>query len=125
MENSLQRLIELAKMDGGKFFVIDEKGNPSLVIMSIDAYEQMLLQQIETHQTVIPTEMSSSREYMDDDKRQVLPFGSLDTEPGNEQIRKAAQDVLKSEVIHEGYMQEAPPTENEELDTTFDTLEEL
>ena len=40
---SLQDLINLAKADGGKFFVIDEKGEAKLVIMSVDDYQRMLL----------------------------------------------------------------------------------
>ena len=36
-------LINLAKADGGKFFVIDEEGNAKLVIMSIEDYQRLLL----------------------------------------------------------------------------------
>ena len=93
--------------------------------MSIDAYEQVLLQQIETHDALVTKEITPTHEYMDTDERQILPFGSLDTEPGNEKIRKAAQDMLKSEVVSEGYLQESATTANEELDTTFDALEEI
>lgn len=41
--NNLNDLINLAKADGGKFFVIDETGEPKLVIMSIEDYQKMLL----------------------------------------------------------------------------------
>ncbi len=41
--SNLQDLINLAKADGGKFFVLDEKGDAKLVIMSIEDYETMLL----------------------------------------------------------------------------------
>lgn len=41
--SNLNDLINLAKADGGKFFVIDEEGNAKLVIMSIEDYERMLL----------------------------------------------------------------------------------
>ena len=40
---NLQDLINLAKADGGKFFVMDEKGEGKLVIMSIEDYQKMLL----------------------------------------------------------------------------------
>lgn len=40
---SLQDIINLAKADGGKFFVIDEKGDIKLVIMPIDDYQKILL----------------------------------------------------------------------------------
>jgi hypothetical protein len=40
---SLQDLINLAKADGGKFFVIDESGDARLVIMSVEDYQRLLL----------------------------------------------------------------------------------
>lgn len=40
---NLQDLINLAKADGGKFFVMDESGEAKLVIMSIEDYQKMLL----------------------------------------------------------------------------------
>lgn len=43
MNDNLQRLIALAKADGGKFFVIDEQGVPQLVIMGVAEYEQVLI----------------------------------------------------------------------------------
>ena len=41
--SNLQDLINLAKADGGKFFVIDETGEAKLVIMSIEDYQRLLL----------------------------------------------------------------------------------
>lgn len=41
--SNLNNLINLAKADGGKFFVIDEKGDAKLVIMSLEDYEKLLL----------------------------------------------------------------------------------
>jgi hypothetical protein len=43
---SLQDIINLAKADGGKFFVIDESGEPKLVIMSVEDYQLLLLGKI-------------------------------------------------------------------------------
>src|SRR6185295_646147 len=40
---NIQDLINLAKADGGKFFVIDETGEPKLVMMSIGDYQELLL----------------------------------------------------------------------------------
>jgi hypothetical protein len=40
---NLQDLINLAKADGGKFFVIDETGEAKLVIMNIEDYQTLLL----------------------------------------------------------------------------------
>lgn len=41
--SSLQDIINLAKIDGGKFFIIDEQGNVKLVIMSLEEYQRLLL----------------------------------------------------------------------------------
>ena len=41
--SNLQDLINLAKADGGKFFVMDETGEAKLVIMSVEDYERLLL----------------------------------------------------------------------------------
>ncbi len=41
--SNLQDLINLAKIDGGKFFVIDEQGEPKLVIMPVEEYQRLLL----------------------------------------------------------------------------------
>lgn len=40
---NLQDIINLAKADGGKFFVIDEKGDAKLVILSVEDYQRLLL----------------------------------------------------------------------------------
>ena len=40
---TLKDLINLAKADGGKFFVMDEKGDASLVIMGVEEYQRLLL----------------------------------------------------------------------------------
>ncbi len=45
--DNLKRLIQLAKADGGKFFVLDENGQPELVIMSIEEYEKVLLKKVQ------------------------------------------------------------------------------
>lgn len=40
---NLQDIINLAKADGGKFFVVDESGEMKLVIMSVEDYQRLLL----------------------------------------------------------------------------------
>ncbi len=41
--SSLQDIFNLAKADGGKFFVMDESGEPKLVILNIEEYQKLLL----------------------------------------------------------------------------------
>jgi len=40
---NLKDIINLSKVDGGKFFVIDESGEAKLVIMSVEEYQRLLL----------------------------------------------------------------------------------
>ena len=40
---NLNDLINLAKADGGKFFVIDESGDAKLVLMGVEDYQHLLL----------------------------------------------------------------------------------
>lgn len=40
---TLQDIINLAKADGGKFFVIDETGEAKLIIMPVEEYQRLLL----------------------------------------------------------------------------------
>lgn len=40
---NLQEIIHLAKIDGGKFFVVDEQGDAKLVIMPVTEYQKLLL----------------------------------------------------------------------------------
>ena len=41
--SNFQDIINLAKADGGKFFVIDESGETRLVILPVEEYQKMLL----------------------------------------------------------------------------------
>lgn len=41
--SNLNDIINLAKADGGKFFVMDESGDAKLVIMSVEDYQRLLL----------------------------------------------------------------------------------
>ena len=40
---NLQDIINLAKADGGKFFVLDENGEVGMVIMSVEDYQNLLV----------------------------------------------------------------------------------
>ncbi|MFA5991221.1 MAG: hypothetical protein WC794_03185 [Candidatus Doudnabacteria bacterium] len=40
---NLQDILNLAKIDGGKFFVIDETGEAKLVILPMEEYQRLLL----------------------------------------------------------------------------------
>ena len=39
--NGIEKLIKLARQENGKFFILDETGEPQLVVMSIQDYEDL------------------------------------------------------------------------------------
>ncbi len=91
--DNLQRLIQLAKADNGKFFVIDEQGNPSLVIMAIEEYEKVLLRKV-----------ASQVQDIEDINRKILEAQKIEKQSAAEAAeleRQSYQDQLKSEVISE------------------------
>jgi hypothetical protein len=100
--DNLQRLIQLAKADGGKFFVIDENANPVLVIMGIDEYEQVLIKK-----------MQNTVEDIEGINRQIQEVVISEDENRKQEL----QDELKSEVIDSTFEFEAAPS--------MDNLEEI
>ena len=77
--DNLQRLIQLAKADGGKFFILDEQANPVLVIMGIDDYERVLINKIkqgvdeieEVNKTIAEVQ-SKEQQYQEDLRSEVI-----------------------------------------------------
>jgi|GEM_PF-5642751 len=95
-DNSLKKLIELAKIEGNKFFVLDEKGEPVLVMMSAQEYEKLLVRKIETQMADIE---QINREILEAQKRDET------------QARKSYQEQLRSEVIDSTFSFEAKDPE--------------
>lgn len=91
MTDNLKKLISLAKADGGKFFVIDENGEPQLVIMSIADYEKVLLKKIQNQ--------------IENIEEINLKIIEAQTEQG---IHNSEQEQLKSEVIDSTFLFEGP-----------------
>lgn len=87
--NTLQQLVTIAKADGGKFFVIDETGQPVLVIMGIDDYEQVLMRKVQSQAADIE---EANRLIMDAARRE---------RAHRQEVHQAEQDQLKAEVMGE------------------------
>ena len=90
MNDNLKKLIELAKADSGKFFVIDENGNPQLVIMGIAEYEKVLLRK-----------MHNQIEDIDEINKKIAVAKK---QQDAETARQLEQEQLKSEVIDSTFM---------------------
>ncbi|MBU6447951.1 hypothetical protein KGQ24_03890 [Patescibacteria group bacterium] len=91
-QNSLSRLIALTKADGGKFYVIDESGEPALVIMGIDEYEQLLLRKVQGQLGDIEEINKKIAEVQAGEQEQLDEQGKLTA-------KQQAQEDLVSEVI--------------------------
>jgi len=98
-DNSLKKLIDLAKLEGNKFFVLDEKGEPVLVMMSVEEYERLLVKKLE-HQIADVEQVN--REILEAQKNEAA------------EAKRQAQDQLKSEVIDSTFSFEAE-TNSEDL----------
>lgn len=78
---NLQDIINLSKADGGKFFVMDEKGEAKLVIMSLEDYQRLLLgklqKQVEDvekiNQEIIQAQIAEQKQNLREDFRATVP----------------------------------------------------
>src|ERR1700722_5299556 len=102
---SIKDIINLAKADGVKFFVIDEQGDPKLVIMGIEDYERMLIgkvaQQVEDIEQI-------NREIL---RAQIQepPIAPAPT------VRTRVSNDLRQEVIDPSFDFEGPKVEIDDL----------
>jgi len=78
--SNLKDLINLAKIDGGKFFVVDEEGDAKLVIMGIEEYQKMLLGKL---------------------KKQVMDVEKINKEITQSQLEEDEPVVKKERVIQD------------------------
>src|SRR6185437_10953186 len=102
---NLQDIINLAKADGGKFFVIDEQGNPSLVIMSVEEYERILLGRVQ-----------QQVENIEEINREILKAQMQETAPVAQPIIKSRpSNDLRQEVIDPSFDFEGPKVEIDDL----------
>ncbi len=69
--SNLNDLINLAKADGGKFFVMDEQGDARLVIMSVGDYQALLLGKLQRqvqdvekiNEEILKVQLSNEQEF--------------------------------------------------------------
>lgn len=100
---NLQDLINLAKVDGGKFFVVDEKGEASLVIMGIEDYQKLVISKLEKqildveniNKEILKAQLSETEDIViEPEKPSRQIFG-----PKVRQMPKFQQPDLRAEVI--------------------------
>jgi hypothetical protein len=103
---NLNDLINLAKADGGKFFVIDEQGDPKLVIMGIEDYERVLLGKI-----------AQQAEDVEEINREILRAQMLEKTDVSSSpiIQTISPNDLREEVIDTSFDFEGPKVEIDDL----------
>jgi hypothetical protein len=108
---NLQDLINLAKADGGKFFIVDESGEARLVIMPFEEYQRISLKKLK--QTVLDVE-KVNREII---SAQLSESQSEKPVSVDSEIRKFApkRQDLRSEVIDPSFDFEAPKIDLDEI----------
>ena len=107
--SNLNDIIKLAKADGGKFFVIDEKGDPKLVIVSIEEYENLLLGKVKREVEDIE---EINREIL---KAQILENENKVSIPGPSVKTHFSSVDLREEVIDPSFDFEGPKPNIEDL----------
>jgi len=113
---NLQDLINLAKADGGKFFVIDEQGEAKLVIMSVEDYQRLLLNKLQK-------QVQRQAEDVEKINKEILKAQLQEQEPVIPVVpapkiitpRVTERIDLRSEVIDPSFDFEGPKTELDDL----------
>lgn len=104
---TLQDIFNLAKADGGKFFVLDEKGEPKLVILGIDDYQKLLLDKAVSEAEKINEEIMEAR--LEEQQTPELPIQQPRVAPSQSSID------LREEVIDPSFDFEGPKVNLEDL----------
>ena len=115
---SLNDIINLSKADGGKFFVIDEKGGVKLVIMNVEDYQKMLLGKLQRQILDVETINKEILKAQLTDEPQASSAAvkgpTLTNQPRNEYPPISKND-LRAEVIDPSFDFEGPKVEIDDL----------
>lgn len=116
---TLNDLISLAKADGGKFFVVDETGEPSLVIMGVEDYQRLLLGKLQKqivdveniNKEILRAQIEETESFIPEIEKPLRQ----NTGPRLRQEAKAQQPDLRAEVIDPSFDFEAPKLNDDEF----------
>lgn len=112
---SFQDIINLAKADGGKFFVIDENGDAKLVIMSIEDYQKMLLGKLQRQVVDVENINKEIIKAQLNENEAVVPAVEV-PKPLSPHVRVERPRVdLRAEVIDPSFDFEGPKVEIDDL----------
>jgi hypothetical protein len=111
---NLQDIINLSKVDGGKFFVIDESGDAKLVIMPVEEYQRLLLGKLQKqildveniNKEIIQAQLNEEPE---------MPSTPKTKGPSVESYPPISKNDLRAEVIDPSFDFEGPKVEIDDL----------
>lgn len=116
---NLQDLINIAKADGGKFFVIDENGDAKLVIMSIEDYQHLLLGKLQRQvEDVENINKMITKAQLSEDQVPAVPqptVRQVSSGPAVKQRHAIALPDLREEVIDPSFDFEGPKTDIDDI----------
>ncbi len=125
--SNLKDLINLSKIDGGKFFVIDESGEAKLIIMCIEEYERLLLGKLQKqildveniNKEILNAQLTEDQEFYKSKSQASIKGPSVMTKPAEPDIthlpfRNGHVD-LRAEVIDPSFDFEGPKVEIDDL----------
>jgi hypothetical protein len=119
---TLQDIINLAKADGGKFFVIDESGDCKLVILQVEDYQRLLLGKLQK-------QVKQQAEDVEKINKEIIKAQLLETDAPLSEVQKPPSPAgpvvqqrtpvprvdLRAEVIDPSFDFEAPKVEIDDL----------
>lgn len=103
---NIQDLINLAKTDGGKFFVIDETGEAKLVIMPVEEYQRLLLNKLKKQVEDVEKINRQILEAQLKDEIRTAEESKTAPKPKHEALKRLAD--LREEVIDPSFDFELP-----------------
>ena len=110
---SINDIINLAKADGGKFFVIDESGDAKLVIMTVEEYQKLLLGKLQKQvMDVEKINQEILRAQLTEEQATPKPSPRSPFVSSQQEISK---NDLRAEVIDPSFDFEAPKVEIDDL----------
>lgn len=109
---NLQDLINLSKLDGGKFFVLDESGEVKLVILPIDDYQKLM-------EGKLVKKMKTVAEDVEKVNKEILRAQLQEPEvPVTAEIPKPRHSMPR--VLQERTFAQQPDLREEVIDPSFD-----
>jgi hypothetical protein len=114
---NLHDIINLAKADGGKFFVLDESGEVSAVILPIADYQKLLLGKLQKqvvdieniNSEILKAQLQEPEEIVPEVEKPIRP----PAQPRVYQAPRIERQDLRAEVIDPSFDFEAPKMDDD------------